>query len=141
MGAADVGHPVAHRLADCFFEGLLAGLHPYHLRPHETHPENVERLALHVDCPHVDRAIQPELGAHRRRGDTMLSGTGLGDHALLAHPSGEQGLAEGVVDFMSPGMEQVLALEIDLSPAAMIGQSFREIQFGRTAGELLQVLS
>ena len=69
----------------------------------------------------------------------MLSGAGLGDDPLLAHPPREQRLAEGVVDFVRPGMQEVLALEIDLCPAAVLRQPLREIQLGWPAREVLEV--
>ena len=43
----------------------------------------------------------------------MLTGAGLGDDARLAHPLGEQRLAERVVDLVRAGMRQVFALEQD----------------------------
>ena len=44
--------------------------------------------------------------AYRRGCDPMLSGSGLGNDALLAHSLGKQGLAEGIVDLVGSGMQQ-----------------------------------
>ena len=43
----------------------------------------------------------------------MLAGAGLGDQPRLAHPPGEQRLAEHLVGLVGAAVEQVLALQID----------------------------
>ena len=53
----------------------------------------------------------------------MLAGTCLGDQAALAHPLGQQGLPEGVVDFMGAGMGQVLPLQVNLGAAQLAAQA------------------
>ncbi len=45
----------------------------------------------------------------------MLAGARLGDDALLAHAQGQQTLADGVVDLVGAGVQQVFALEVDLT--------------------------
>ena len=47
----------------------------------------------------------------------MLAGASLGDDAAFAHAFGEQDLANAVVDFVRPGVEQILALKINLRAA------------------------
>jgi hypothetical protein len=42
-------------------------------------------------------------------------------------------LAEGVVDFVGPGVEQVLSLEIDFSAAEFFGPAFSEVERGGAA--------
>ena len=58
----------------------------------------------------------------------MLAGSGLGDDPGLAHAAGQQDLADTVVDLVRAGVVQVLALEIDLRPAEMVGQALGEIE-------------
>ena len=58
------------------------------------HVEDVELLAADVLLAHVDRAFEAEQGAGGGGGDAVLAGAGLGDHARLAHPLGEQDLAD-----------------------------------------------
>ncbi len=41
----------------------------------------------------------------------MLAGAGLGQDARLAHALGEQRLAQGVVQFVGPGVQEILAFE------------------------------
>jgi hypothetical protein len=50
----------------------------------------------------------------------MLPGSGLSDDSLLSHPPGKQTLPQCIVDFMGTCMCQVLSLEKNLCPAAMI---------------------
>jgi hypothetical protein len=119
VGRADIRDPVAHRLVDRLLERLLARLDAADLGAHQPHPEDVQGLALHVDGAHVDDALEAELGADGRRRHAVLAGARLGDDALLAHPAREEGLADRVVDLVGAGVEQVLALEIDLGAAAV----------------------
>jgi hypothetical protein len=56
----------------------------------------------------------------------VLARAGLGDDAGLAHPPGEQGLAQHVVDLVRAGVGQVLALEED-APAARLGGEPRHL--------------
>ena len=94
-----------------------------HFGPQQLHAEHVRPLAANVFLAHVDDAFQPEPGAGRGRGDAVLAGAGLGDHAALAHPHGQQRLAERVVDLVGAGVVQVFALQIDLRPAAEFGSA------------------
>ena len=86
------------------------------------HPGDVERLALGVDLAHVDAALEPEQRRGGGRGDAVLAGAGLGDDPGLAHPLGEQGLGEHVVDLVRAGVVEVLALEDDPGAAAVLGE-------------------
>ena len=70
----------------------------------------------------------------------MLACAGLGDEALLAHSAREQRLAEGVVNLVCAGVGEILALEIDSRATKMFGESFGEIERGRAAGILAQVV-
>jgi hypothetical protein len=55
-------------------------------------------------------------------------GAGLGDDAGLAHAAGQQDLAQHVVDLVRAGVVQLVALEVDLRPAKMLGQALGEIE-------------
>ena len=79
----------------------------------QVHPGDVERLAAGVDRAHVDGAVEAEVRRGGGAGDAVLAGAGLGDHAGLAHPPGEQRLAEHVADLVGAGVVEVLALEQD----------------------------
>src|SRR6266545_2968302 len=130
-----VGDPVAHRFVDRVFERLAAGGHAAHLGAKQAHAEHIRLLAPDIFGAHVDDAFNTQHGAHRGGRDTMLARAGLGDDPGLAHTFGQQPLAERVVDFMRAGMRQVLALEVDLRAAAVLGQSYGVGQRGRPPGE------
>ena len=68
-------------------------------------------MAFDVDRTHVDGAVETEQRSRGGGRDAVLTGTGLGDHPLLAHAPGEQRLAEHVVDLVRTGVREVLALE------------------------------
>ena len=89
----------------------------------QPHPGDVEGLPLGVDLAHVDGAVEPEQGRGGRGGDAVLAGAGLGDDAGLAHPLGQQGLAEDVVDLVGAGVVEVLALEDDPGAAGVLGEA------------------
>ena len=119
---ADVGDPVAHRLVDGVLQRAAAGIDAQHLGAEQTHPEDVQRLPIHVLGAHVDVAVEAEQRARRRRRDAVLAGAGLGDDPALAHSHREQRLAEGVVDLVRARMGQVFALEEDPRAARRLGQ-------------------
>ena len=55
----------------------------------------------------------------------MLARAGFRDHAALAHPAGEQGLPEHVVDLVRAGVREILTLEQDPAAARVGGESRR----------------
>ncbi len=112
----DGGDPVAHRLVDGVLQRPAAAVHGLDLGTEDLHPEDVERLALDVDRPHVDLAAHPEEGGSRGRGHAVLPGAGLGDQAGLAHPLGQEGLPDDVVDLVRAGVVEVLALQQQPQP-------------------------
>ena len=63
----------------------------------------------------------------------MLAGSGLRDHPRLAHPPGQQHLAEHVVDLVRPGVGQILPLEQHGAPAGLLAEPFRAVQQRRPA--------
>ena len=134
----DARHPVAHRFVDRIPQRPRAAAHGSHFRAQQLHAEHVGGLATNIFLAHVDDAVEAEMGTGRRRGDAMLTGPRLGDHAFLAHPQSEQRLAERVVDLMGTGVIQVFALEPDLGPAAMLGESLGKVQRRRAAHIVFQ---
>ena len=68
----------------------------------------------------------------------MLSRPGLRDDALFAHPLGQQGLAERVVDLVRSGMRQVLALQVNLRAAEILAEARRMIEGRGPANVLME---
>ena len=54
--------------------------------------------------------------------DAVLPRARLGDELLLAHALGQQRLAEAVVDLVRAGVVQILALEVNLRAADLVGE-------------------
>ena len=140
MRAADIRHPVAHRLVHRLLQGLLPGGHRDHLGSEHLHAMHVERLPRAIDFAHVDDALHAEHRAHRRCGHTVLARARLGNDARLAHAFREKDLAHRVVDLVRAGVEQILALEVNLRPAELTRQALGEIQGRGTSTEFAQVV-
>ena len=111
---------------------------PAHFGAEHAHAEDVQRLARHVVRAHVDDAFQAEQRADGGGGHAVLPRTGLGDDAALAHPAGEQRLAERVVDLVRAGVSEILALQKNRRAAARLGQPVRFVERGRAADEMPQ---
>ena len=62
----------------------------------------------------------------------MLTCTRLSNDACLAHVACNENLSNGVVDFVSPCVVQVLTLQIDLA-AIMLAQPFGEVERRRSS--------
>ena len=95
--------------------------------------EHVERLASDVLLTHVDDALLSEHGADGGSGDAVLSGAGLGDDAVLAHPLRQQTLSERVVDLVRAGVGEVLALDVDARAAEIASEVLGVVEGSRPA--------
>ena len=121
-----VRYPVAQGLVGGVFQRAVAAGGGAHFGSQHLHAGHVGRLPFYVDLAHVDHALHSHQGADGGRGHAVLSGSGLGYDARLAHLPGYQYLPHGVVDFVGAGVGQVLALEED------VGAVF----FGETPGQV-----
>jgi len=68
----------------------------------------------------------------------VLARAGLGDDALLAHLLGEERLAHGVVDLVRAGVVEILALEVDVAGAVVLGEALGEVQRVSAADVVLE---
>ena len=114
MGIGRVAAPVADRFVRRVFEGHVAAPYGPHFGAEHLHFLHVEVLPFDVGCAHIDDAPHPHQCADGGRSHAVLSGSGFGDDAGLAHAPGQQDLADGVVDFVRPGVVEVFAFEVDL---------------------------
>ena len=113
VSGVDVRDPVADRRRHRLLQRPRAGLDGLDHRAEQPHPLDVGRLAAHVLGAHVHDALEVEQRARGGGGDAVHAGAGLGDDPPLAHPLGQQRLAERVVDLVGAGVVEVLALEPD----------------------------
>ena len=123
-----IGDPVAQRLVHRILKCLRARLDRANLGAENLHADHVRLLPRHVHRAHVDDTGQPELGAERCGGDAVHAGAGLGDDARLAHAQSQHDLAEHVVHLVRAGVIELLALEIDLGAAAVLGEALGKIE-------------
>jgi len=124
VGGVHGGNPVAERLVDGVLEGLTAVGDGHDVGAEQPHAGDVEGLSLRVDLAHVDGAVEAEQRSGGGRGNTVLTGAGLGDDAGLAHPPGQQRLAEHVVDLVGTGVVEVLTLEDHPSAPGVLRKSW-----------------
>ena len=140
MRVAQVRNPVAHRFVDGFLQSLLSRVNRHDFRAEHFHAIHVEFLPLAIHRAHVDDAFHPEHRGDGGGGDAVLARAGLGDDAGLAHAFGEQDLADGVVDLVRAGVEQVLALEKNFRAAEFAREAFGEIKRCGPATEFPEII-
>ena len=148
VGGLDGAHPVAHGFVEGVLEGFAAGLDGDDAGAEELHAEDVEVLAADVFGAHVDVAGEAEEGGGGGGADAVLAGAGFGDDAFFAHAEGEEGLADGVVDFVGAGVGEVFAFEVDFGAprigagvgAGVFGEALGVVEGGGAADELLEVV-
>ena len=117
MRVLHAGDPVAHGFIHRLLERGLPGGDGADFRTHQAHPGDVERLPFHIHLAHVNDALHPEAGAHRGGGDAVLTGSRFCDDARFPEALREYDLAEGVVDLVRAGVEQVFAFQINFRAA------------------------
>ena len=136
--------PVADSFVCRVLERHVAGGNGDDPRAEHLHLLDVGVLPLNVCFTHIDHALHVHQGADRGGGDAVLSGTRLRDDAAFAHLTGDENLADGVVDFVSAGMVEVFALEVDFAtvlPAEASGQIERRGAADVIAQELVVFLA
>src|SRR5580704_17684642 len=125
---AHVGDPVAHSFVDGVLQSAAARFDADHLRAEHAHSRDVERLPRHVFRAHVNDALQTEVRGDGGGGHPVLPSAGFSDDARLAHFHCEQALANGVVDFVRAGVEQIFALKVDSRATEMRSKARSELQ-------------
>ena len=140
MRVVDAARPLAERCRAGILERAGTGRDRNDLRTEQAHAVHIERLTLGV----LDAHEYDALHAHQRSGgrgrNAVLTGAGLRDETGLAHLLSQKRLTEHVVDLVSAGVVEILALEVDLRAAEIVCHMLREIQARGTAGIVVQQL-
>ena len=139
MGGFHVGGPVAHGLVDGVLQRSGAAVDRYHLCAQQLHAVDVERLAFHVCCPHIDFAFHSEQRSGGRCRHAVLASASLRNDALFAHAFRQQNLAQDIVDLVGARVVEVLALDIDLCAAEILCHFLRIVENGGPSGIVLIV--
>ena len=126
MRVIDGGHPIPHRLVHGILQRARTCGDRHHFGAQQLHACDVERLALRVHFPHVDPALETQQRRSSSRRDTMLAGARLRDHATLTHSLSEQRLTQHVIDLVRASVVQVLALQVHLGVAGVLGKAAGE---------------
>ena len=107
MRIVDPARPLPERLRDRIFQSCSTCLYRDYGGSEETHPVNVQSLALRVLLAHIYHAFHAHERCSRSRGHAVLSGACLRDQSGLAHLLRKERLSEHVVDLMRAGMIQM----------------------------------
>ena len=99
---------------------------------------HIQLLAFNILGAHVDHAFHPEARTDGGSGHAVLSRTGLGDDAGLAHTTSKQDLADRIVDLVGACVAQVLTLEVDPSTAQVVREPLGKRQSRWTADVVAQ---
>mmetsp|Transcript_14468 Transcript_14468/g.31799 ORF Transcript_14468/g.31799 Transcript_14468/m.31799 type:complete len:665 (+) Transcript_14468:311-2305(+) len=137
VGGADIGDPVAHGLVDGVFKSPLAGLDGYDLGSQGVHAEDVELLTFAVHRTHVDGAVQSEHGTDGGGGNSMLSRSSFGNDSGFPDALGQEGLSDGIVNFMSTGVCKILTFEPNGSSARQFGETLGNVERSGPPDEIL----
>src|SRR5438067_7954128 len=135
-----VRHPIAQRFVDCILQRACASIHGNYFSPEQPHSKNIERLASHIFCAHVDDALQAKHRANRRRRDAVLTCTCFGNYSVSAHSPREQRLPHRVVDLVCASVQEIFPLQIDLRSAGVRSESLRGKQRRWSAAVITQKL-
>ena len=110
-GIFNIGHPIAHRFIERIFEGLAATFYWHDSGPQQLHPVDIGRLTRHVRRAHVNHTAHAVASRNGGCGHPMLTGAGFCNHAGLAHPAGQHGLSNRVIDLVRTGVIKIFAFE------------------------------
>ena len=132
MSCPNIGNPISHRLVHRFLQCFLASRYPHHLGPQKPHSSHIQRLSPHVLFPHINNTLHPIPCRHGGRRDSVLPSPRLGNNPLFAHPTGQNHLAECIVDLVRSRMKQVFPFQINFCPATSLRESLRKVE-GRGA--------
>lgn len=133
VGGGESGDPSTKGLVDGITKGASSSLDSNNGGSEKLHTEDVESLTTDVLSPHVDGTLETELSTNSSGGDSMLSGSGLGNDLLLSETTCQKNLSKGVVDLVGSSVVEVLTLQPDLSSSTVLGETVGELKVAGTS--------
>ena len=107
------------------------------LSTQHAHPFDIGVLALDIRLTHENLTFEIHQGTNCSSSNAMLSGSGLGNDAGLAHFLCQQYLTGTVVYLVGSGMVEVLTLQIEVT-TILLAHSFGIVEWRRTTNVVLQ---
>ena len=111
QGIRLMGNPVAQSLIDGILQRAGTALNRENRRSQQFHAHDVHGLAFYILCAHKNGAVHVKPGGRRSRSHAVLPRPGFRNKMRFPHHFGQKGLAEGVVDFVGSGVQQVLPFQ------------------------------
>ncbi len=140
MGIPDPERPFTQRLGYGILKRRRTGLYGNHLCAQQAHTIYIEGLSNGILLPHKNHTFHPHKRGSRGCGDTVLSGSGLGNQTTLAHLLRKQRLPQHVVDLMRAGVVKILPLEINFGTIQVFRHLLRVVESGWSARILIKKL-
>ena len=110
VGIADAGSPLSHRLGNRILEGCGACFYRDDFCAKQAHTVYIKGLANSVRFAHKDDTFHPHKSGGGCCGNTVLTGSRLGNQTGFPHLFGKKCLAKHVIDLMRPCVIEVFTL-------------------------------
>ena len=123
-----ITHPSSKGCIYCILEGFGACFHSVNSRPHHFHAEDIKALAFYILCTHVNIALHTKLSCSCRSCHTMLTCSSFSDDSGLAHTLSQKNLPQNIIELMGTQMIEIFPLQINLSSAQMLSQTFCKVE-------------
>ena len=139
VGIGRMTTPVADCLVGSIFQRHISGSDGDDGCTQHLHFFYIDMLAFYIRFSHVDDAFHVHQGTYGGSSYSVLSGTGFGDDAMLAHAACQKNLSDSVVNLVSSCMVQVFTFEVELA-AILFGKPAGIVEWGRTSYVVTQQL-
>jgi len=100
VGGFEIGDPITECLVDRVFQSPRTQFDRNNLCSEHANSEDIEGLTSYIFSAHVDGALHTKTSTNGCGCYTVLSSAGFCNDALLAYPTSEKDLPNGIVDFV-----------------------------------------
>jgi len=111
-----------------------------HLGTQKFHTINVQRLTLNVLSTHKHVTFKTESGADSSSRNAMLPCTGFSNYPLFPQKTGQQSLANRVVNLVRTRMVKIFPLEPDLGSSGFTGKPLSKVQWAGATNVIRKIL-